>query len=755
MSDVFDPYHVWLGIPPKDQPPNHYRLLGIPSFESDPKVIESAADRQMAHVRTFQTGPRSDLSQRLLNEIAAARIVLLNLEKKAEYDAGFHAQTPASSVVTPPPPPGGHQRPPAPPRGDTTSQAGASNEPAVGVPRVASRPLRRRQSRPAWKNPVVLGVVASILAALVTLIALVLSAGPPAEVSTGDDRKPATQPERKPPAPKPPAPAPKEKVGPTPPEDKPAAKVPPPEPPAPPDPPAPPIKEVPETPKDPPTPPEYPAPTPKLPDEPPETAEKLPVPDEAVQKRVEGEIREVFAAEYDQATQPAGKLALASKLLSQADDTEEDPAARYVLLSQARRLAVEVGATEIALDAVDRLAEQFDVDPWALRTEAVSRLTGAIRTRPGRLELASRVYDLINPALADDRYNEADKLAKAGENLARRALDPGLKSRLLERQGRVRVLKRAWEGLRPTRGVLSDQPDDPDANLAVGKFYCFTKRDWAHGLPHLIKGSDPTLKEMAEADLAGPDDPIEQHALGDRWWNLADSRPEGEMESARWRAGDWYLAAKPHLSALQKARIEAKLKQSGRVTDLLSEIDPKKVAFSGIWPFDGKILISPPDQFARLQLDYFPPEEYELTIVAERMANYQPGGGVAGHGALVLGLSQGNTQFIAAIDWHEWGRGGFAILAAFNGKVGVNNPLRTFLTEVMIRSGQPNTISFTVKKTGVTATCNNQTLIDWSGDLDQLSVPKEWAVPDRRRLFLGSQVCLFRITRLEVTVLTE
>lgn len=29
MPDRFDPYHQWLGIPPKDQPPNHYRLLGV------------------------------------------------------------------------------------------------------------------------------------------------------------------------------------------------------------------------------------------------------------------------------------------------------------------------------------------------------------------------------------------------------------------------------------------------------------------------------------------------------------------------------------------------------------------------------------------------------------------------------------------------------------------------------------------------------------------------------------------------------
>lgn len=46
MADSFDPYHKWLGISPKDQPPNHYRLLGIELFEGVPDVIESAADQR-------------------------------------------------------------------------------------------------------------------------------------------------------------------------------------------------------------------------------------------------------------------------------------------------------------------------------------------------------------------------------------------------------------------------------------------------------------------------------------------------------------------------------------------------------------------------------------------------------------------------------------------------------------------------------------------------------------------------------------
>ena len=64
----------------------HYRLLGIGPYEDDPDVIENAADRQMGHVRTFQSGKHSQISQRILNELAAAKITLLNPEKKAAYD---------------------------------------------------------------------------------------------------------------------------------------------------------------------------------------------------------------------------------------------------------------------------------------------------------------------------------------------------------------------------------------------------------------------------------------------------------------------------------------------------------------------------------------------------------------------------------------------------------------------------------------------------------------------------------------------
>jgi serine/threonine protein kinase len=90
MSD-FDPYYHWLGIAPKDQPPNHYRLLGVELFEEHAEVISNAADRQMMHVRSFQSGKHALASQELLNEIAAARVCLLDPERKADYDTRLRA----------------------------------------------------------------------------------------------------------------------------------------------------------------------------------------------------------------------------------------------------------------------------------------------------------------------------------------------------------------------------------------------------------------------------------------------------------------------------------------------------------------------------------------------------------------------------------------------------------------------------------------------------------------------------------------
>ena len=110
MPDSFDPYYKWLGIPPDEQPADHYRLLGVRLFEPDAEVIDNAAAQRMSHLRTFHLGQRSQRSQEMLNEISAARSCLLDENSKTEYDRSLRLATesplppPSSSEFMPPPP---------------------------------------------------------------------------------------------------------------------------------------------------------------------------------------------------------------------------------------------------------------------------------------------------------------------------------------------------------------------------------------------------------------------------------------------------------------------------------------------------------------------------------------------------------------------------------------------------------------------------------------------------------------------------
>jgi hypothetical protein len=161
MPEVFDPYRKWLGILPKDQPPNHYRLLGIELFDDDADVIEAAADQRMAHVRTYQTGQNSALSQKVLNELSTAKLCLLDAKKKAAYDGKLRGELAA--------------------RTSSATSGGAAEERAEIVPltefdavmssieKNASKPRLpaargKRSQRPAWQLPAVVAGIAVLLA---------------------------------------------------------------------------------------------------------------------------------------------------------------------------------------------------------------------------------------------------------------------------------------------------------------------------------------------------------------------------------------------------------------------------------------------------------------------------------------------------------------------------------------------------------------------------------------------------------------
>jgi len=165
MSEAFDPYHRWLGIPPSQQPPSHYRLLGLESFEDDPEVILDAAHRQMAHVRTYQLGEQAALSQAVLNQLAAAKACLLDSGTKAEYDDRLRRESAFPEL-------GPQMR-------------------AEGTLGVANRELPGRHPAAAlWKSPLALGGGAAILLLAVLLALIALSGGQEEQTAVGHKRQP-------------------------------------------------------------------------------------------------------------------------------------------------------------------------------------------------------------------------------------------------------------------------------------------------------------------------------------------------------------------------------------------------------------------------------------------------------------------------------------------------------------------------------------------------------------------------------------
>ena len=80
-----DHYTEWLDIPPGERPPSHYVLLGLDLYESDTEIIRQAADTQMKRIRP-RCFKHPEKGTAILNEIAKARVCLIDQDRKNQYD---------------------------------------------------------------------------------------------------------------------------------------------------------------------------------------------------------------------------------------------------------------------------------------------------------------------------------------------------------------------------------------------------------------------------------------------------------------------------------------------------------------------------------------------------------------------------------------------------------------------------------------------------------------------------------------------
>jgi len=220
----------------------------------------------------------------------------------------------------------------------------------------------------------------------------------------------------------------------------------------------------------------------------------LPVPDAAALKAAEKLVKETFKEDYAK-TKPADKLALAKKLMAQAEEARDDLAAKHVLLREASTLAAQAGDLDASLAAVKKLSAAFAMDVAPLKKSVLAIVSAVAR-------------------------------------------DPELSNATSAMQ------------------TLLGKPDNPAANLTAGKYFCFAKGEWETGLPLLAKGSDPALKALAEKELARPEGGEAQAALAEGWCKLAESARGRQKSSISGHAIAWYEQALPALEALSKTKAE-------------------------------------------------------------------------------------------------------------------------------------------------------------------------------------------------------
>lgn len=585
MGRVFDPYHKWLGIPPEEQPPSHYRLLGLKDLEADPDVVQSAADQRMAHLRTFQTGQYADWSQRLLNEVASARICLLNAAKKAAYDQQLQETMQAAA------------QPQEEPTAAREEFAIVVDEPG---PRVSSL-LRAKKRMPLGTI-----VTGSITLAGALILGLVYwNAGPPEGPVTaaklqadksitretpGSVARKTEKPNDRPDAQRQAKGAAVSSSSNTTrdedvkPEKRTRAK----------------LSIKPES-----APPETtedsssskprvnergstenaPSLSEQIASESMAT-ERAAVPTDAAQEEAMRLARDLYRDEFTKAKTADEKTALAKKLLAQADAASNADAGAFVLLRLAKDFAVQASNGETAFAAIDLMAERYRIDAVGMKAELLSTYAKKSRAAPQHLSIAEQAARLLDEASDAGDYEQAVNLARltaAEAALGRnKELAQWAKNCVQDLQKKA-ALVAAFE---PAQETLVTQPDDPAANLVAGTYYGYLQENWEKALPYLAKGDDSDLQSLAKRELQSPTTSDARIALADAWWDMGQNA-EGTKRLAMLRyAGLWYTKAHSDaLSGLDKAKVEKRLEELAKAEHDAAPVGlaPKLVVPIGKW----------------------------------------------------------------------------------------------------------------------------------------------------------------------------
>jgi hypothetical protein len=278
---------------------------------------------------------------------------------------------------------------------------------------------------------------------------------------------------------------------------------------------------------------------------------------EAVKKGRDS-IRDILKADYVRRG-ARDREALGRKLLQLALDTKGDPAMKTALLLESRETATLAGDVDTALAAFKELpATKFPEDPKA-RMDALEAIVRAAKTKESAGAPAAAALAASEEAATAGDFDLAERAAGVAETAAKAGRDVETLNRAREVRDAVREQKKEYARVESAVKKLADNPADPEANLAAGKYFCFVRQDWAKGLPLLAKGGDARLVEIADREAADPKEPKAQFEVADLWWGWSEKAPTRDKQAAQERAMKWYEEALPKLTIIDKARAEKRI----------------------------------------------------------------------------------------------------------------------------------------------------------------------------------------------------
>lgn len=295
-------------------------------------------------------------------------------------------------------------------------------------------------------------------------------------------------------------------------------------------------------------------------------ADRVDPPDAASQKEAEKLIKDIFKDDFAKRA-AADRVALAKKLLEQAEQSDAERASQFVLFREAKDAAVSGGDYALALRALKLMGEKFKVASVPMMADILAAKAKSIKTPEEASDLGRAYLKLSEEAVLQSDFVTADKAAEQAGALAKRARDVPLVTAAGARTKALSDLKARAAKLAKARETLIKSPDDAAANLIVGYFEITVKRDWDVGLPHLRLSSDAGLKSLAEKDLANPTTPADQTVVGDGWWDVAEKEAGSARDVLRRRAVQWYEKAQPKLTGLNKAKVDRRVTE-GKIAEL-------------------------------------------------------------------------------------------------------------------------------------------------------------------------------------------